>query len=74
MCKAVKFYKSSYHTTIKATSLDVQNYKTEHKVIKKRLKAKLKIISKHNTKRENNNYVFKLISANVKIHCSKDIS
>uniref|UniRef100_A0A0A1XLE4 Retrovirus-related Pol polyprotein from transposon 17.6 n=1 Tax=Zeugodacus cucurbitae TaxID=28588 RepID=A0A0A1XLE4_ZEUCU len=54
MCKAVKLYNNSFHTTIKATPLDVQNNKIEHSIIKNRLEeAKLKIISNHNTRKEN---------------------
>lgn len=56
MFKAVKFYNRTYHSTIKATPIDVQEKKVDQKIIFERLKnSKIKTINKRNQSRENYN-------------------
>lgn len=51
--KAVKFYNNNYHSSIKATPIDVQEHKVDHKIIRDRLEnMKNKIINKRNELRE----------------------
>lgn len=51
--KAITLYNNSYHSTIKATPLEVQEHKIDHQIIKDRIeKTKHRIINKRNEKRE----------------------
>lgn len=54
--KAVTLYNSNFHSTIKCSPLDVQNFKVDHSIIFQRLKEiKLKRLEKANAGRETYN-------------------
>lgn len=53
MLKAVKIYNNTFHSTIKATPIDVQEHRVEHTIIRERLRnTKTRIIGKRNENRE----------------------